>query len=93
MKDADGTIKIIGKYQRSKRGPNMPVRPPSRVKYNPIVHDKKFKKVDHPDMVMVGSQAIVHTTSDSPERLLAPATLAEALDSLEPHVSFPALGT
>lgn len=94
MKDADGTIKIIGKYQRSKRGPNLPVRPPSRLKYNPIVHDKKFKRVDHHEMmVMVGSQAIVHSSSDSTERPLAPTTLAEALDGLETHVSLPALAT
>ena len=48
VKDAEGNIKVIGKYQPSNmiKGTNhIPVRPPSRVKYNPIVYDKAFKKV------------------------------------------------
>jgi hypothetical protein len=47
VKDADGNIKLIGKYQpqRVSKGSTQPVRPPSRVKYNPIVYDKAFKKV------------------------------------------------
>jgi hypothetical protein len=50
VKDSDGNVKLIGKYQPQKlmKGTlisSVPIRAPSRVAYNPIVYDKAFKNV------------------------------------------------
>lgn len=67
VKDSEGNIKLIGKYQPQKMkgalqvvtGGGGPVRPPSRVKYNPIVYDKAFKKVaDNSELVTSSIQGI-----------------------------------
>jgi len=45
-KTLNGNIKSFGKYQPEKiNKAAIPVRPPSRLKYNPIVKDTAFTKV------------------------------------------------
>ena len=71
IKDSEGNIKIIGKYQPQqmiKQG-TTPFRPPSRLKYNPIVYDKIFKKVQQGQDITISKQNLegIEGRSESPD--------------------------